>query len=206
MLIKFDDVTDEIKVNTLREVIKACVDCTCIAKLKQYVKNADGLHSIEISKNVFDCKLELDIDKYLYFFIETVEKISLMQLKGLWMTKIRRGKMRFMEGKTPEERENDYVLELTFVKESTEDALVFNLVCYDVNNFHFDEGRDDRIQFFSDFKGVLYGIETLNEEEIEYEMMNMQQEEDGYDDEEEYESSEEEPETDVVDTQEFLDY
>ena len=72
------DLSNMEQVETLREVIRKCTDCSCVATLKQYVKRPDGsFNSVDLSNVPCDVNAEINVDnETVYIYIKTLERIQ----------------------------------------------------------------------------------------------------------------------------------
>lgn len=176
------DLSNMEQVETLREVIRKCTDCSCVATLKQYVKRPDGsFNSVDLSNVPCDVNAEINVDnETVYIYIKTLERIQLMQLKNMWETKVKRGTQRFMTGQTEDDRLNDYVMVIDLIKDEFENSLIYQLSVPEVKFVSFDEGRDDRMVFMLHISDMYFGVGEMTLQEAEYELQVKEAEENGY--------------------------
>lgn len=176
------DLSNMEQVETLREVIRKCTDCACTATLKQYVRRPDGsFNSVDLSDVTCEVNAEINVDNVtVYIYIKTLERIQLMQLKNMWETKVKRGTQRFMQGKTEDDRLNDYVMVIDLVKDEFENSLIYQLSVPDIKFVSFDEGRDDRMVFMLNISEMYFGVGEMTLQEAEYELQVKEAEEGGY--------------------------
>lgn len=174
-LIRYNNVNDMAQVNTLRIVAKMLMSCACSITVLQAIQKDNGeINTFQVKNTVCDCDMRIIPDEahnVMYTVIRSNEKQILFQIKKFFKIVLDRAEYRFHNGNTKEERENDYILVLDFIKEDLVNELVYQFSLPYVEKVEWSPDRDDEMILTSPIDEPLFGIGRLSQQELEYAMM-----------------------------------
>jgi len=165
ILLTRDDNTPEEQLQILKECIRECRHCNCVATVRQIAKTSNiEYNQLDVEQHIFetDCAIRLN-DGLAYAQLTTNQKENLLRIRQMHETVLKRGTDKFLENQT-----NDYFLIMDLLKEDERLSIFYTFSLFQPQFFSLEH---DTLEIALPIDRVHYFKEQLTRDEIEYEAL-----------------------------------
>lgn len=200
MMKKVASIDSQEELDELGECIDKCVDCNCIATLKQFVERPDGgYNNMDLQETACSVRSIVEVSNgMVYVTLRSSVMAELKRIKGMWETVRKRGTQNFRENKV-----NDYALVVDLVKDELEHNTIYII---SLSQPFFISFEDEEMLMVFPFDSLYFARESATLDEIEYMQEQEQGRTEAYDDDDTPQSSQFTDNDQFIGTDGFLNF